>query len=87
MGTPFNPAEAEMEICSGSIDEEFLIGKKDENDEVKEETGYGKWLCYPEARVVWAQNEIKGVTDSIGCKSEGGNRWKFGTEKGVRAGE
>lgn len=86
MGTPKND-EDEIEICAGSIDEEFLTGKKDENGEVIQGTGYGQWLCYPECRVVWAQNEIMGVTEQIGCKKEGGNRWKFGTQKGIRAGE
>lgn len=76
----------EIEICAGSIDEEFLVGKKDEKGEVISGTDYGRHLCHPECRVVWAQNEIKGVTEGIGCpkdkKTPG--RWKFGTRDGVR---
>ena len=101
MGTPSNPctpcSDSEIEICAGSIDEEFLIGRKDNNSELlskmkgaeatDEEKGYGTWLCHPECRVVWAQNDILGVTDQVGCKREGRNRWKFGTQKGIRAGE
>lgn len=74
-----------MEICAGSIDEVFLVGKKDSSGEVIHGTSNGRHLCHPECRVVWAQNEIKGVTEGIGCpgeKKEPG-RWKFGTKDGV----
>jgi len=58
------------------MDEEFLVGRKDEQGEVVEGTGFGEALC--QGRVTWAQNEVRGVTEGIR-----GDRYKFGTAAGI----
>jgi hypothetical protein len=62
-----------IEVAAGTVDEEFLVGRKDEKGEVVEGSGFGEVLC--RGRVGWAQNEVRGVTEGIR-----GERFKFGTD-------
>lgn len=73
-----------IEICAGTMDEVFLIGHKDANGELLEGGNeLGHWLVHPESKLVWAQNEIVGVTDMVGAKAGGGQRFKYGSKRGV----
>ncbi|KAI9796890.1 MAG: hypothetical protein M1833_005939 [Piccolia ochrophora] len=51
-----------IELCTGSIDEELLIGHKTGNG-VERTGGWGKELGTPTRGNVWYQNVIRGVTD------------------------
>ena len=70
--------EGEVEICVGTLDEEFLVGKRGKDREVIPGTGYGAMVAHPEGRVLWGENDIKGVTDMVS-----GTRWKYGVSSGI----
>lgn len=60
-------APDEQSLAVGSFDEEFLIGKRD-NDKVKGEGGFGMALYQKDNRHLYTVNEIKGVTDHFSGK-------------------
>lgn len=72
-------AEGEVEICVGTLDEQFLVGKRDKCRNVVPNTGFGSLVANPQARVLWAENEIEGVTTVLR-----GERWKYGMDAGVK---
>ncbi|KFY19877.1 hypothetical protein V491_04148 [Pseudogymnoascus sp. VKM F-3775] len=57
--------EGEVEICVGTLDEEFLVGRRGPGGKVIPGTGYGHLLGHPEGRILWAENDIVGVTDRL----------------------
>ncbi|KFZ08164.1 hypothetical protein V502_09505 [Pseudogymnoascus sp. VKM F-4520 (FW-2644)] len=57
--------EGEVEICVGTLDEEFLVGRRGKGGKVIPGTGYGHLLGHPEGRILWAENDIVGVTDRL----------------------
>jgi len=71
--------EGEVEICVGTLDEEFLVGRRAKDRSVLPGTGFGGLLAHPEGRVLYAENDIPGVTDGVT-----GVRYKYGTEAGVK---
>jgi hypothetical protein len=71
--------EGEVEICVGTLDEEFLVGRRGGDRNVVPGTGFGGLLAHPEGRVLYAENDIPGVTDLVT-----GVRYKYGTEAGVK---
>lgn len=77
--SPTPEGEAQLELCAGTIDEEFLIGKKDADGELIEGTGFGEVLCHPEGNIGWAQNDVGKVTAGI-C----GTRYKYEISAGVK---
>lgn len=70
--------ELEVEICVGTLDEEFLVGRRDKACNVIPNTGFGGLVAHPEGRVLWAENGIPEVTDGVT-----GKRWKYGVEMEV----
>ena len=71
--------EGEVEICVGTLDEQFLVGRRDKAKNVIPNTGFGALVAHPEGRVLWAENEIPSVTDGVT-----GVRWKYGMDSGVK---
>lgn len=71
--------EPHIEVCAGTVDEEFLVGRKGADGEVVRGSGCGELLCHAEGHLIWAQNEVGGATSGIG----GGKRYKFGSSDGV----
>ncbi|KFY14815.1 hypothetical protein V492_02400 [Pseudogymnoascus sp. VKM F-4246] len=57
--------EGEVEICVGTLDEEFLVGRRGPGGKVVPGTGFGHLLGHPEGRILWAENDISGVTDRL----------------------
>ncbi|OBT81714.1 hypothetical protein VE02_09246 [Pseudogymnoascus sp. 03VT05] len=57
--------EGEVEICVGTLDEEFLVGRRGAGGKVIPGTGFGHLLGHPEGRILWAENDIIGVTDRL----------------------
>lgn len=57
--------EGEVEICVGTLDEEFLVGRRGQGGKVIPGTGYGHLLGHPDGRILWAENDIVGVTDRL----------------------
>ncbi|KFZ17004.1 hypothetical protein V501_01946 [Pseudogymnoascus sp. VKM F-4519 (FW-2642)] len=57
--------EGEVEICVGTLDEEFLVGRRGPGGKVIPGTGFGSLLGHPEGRILWAENDIIGVTDRL----------------------
>ncbi|KAJ7118851.1 hypothetical protein C8R44DRAFT_184668 [Mycena epipterygia] len=51
----------ELELAAGSIDEQFLLGARDEEDRPR--GGYGVALTNPQGDHIYVRNEIKGVTE------------------------
>lgn len=72
-------AEGEVEICVGTLDENFLVGCRSKSREVIPNTGFGSLVAHPNAKVLWAENEIEGVTTGLR-----GERWKYGVDAGVK---
>lgn len=72
-------AEGEVEICVGTLDENFLVGCRSKSREVIPNTGFGSLVAHPNAKVLWAENEIEGVTTGLR-----GERWKYGMDAGVK---
>lgn len=72
-------AEGEVEICVGTLDENFLVGCRSKSREVIPNTGFGSLVAHPNAKVLWAENEIEGVTTRLR-----GERWKYGMDAGVK---
>ena len=72
-------AEGEVEICVGTLDENFLVGCRSKSREVIPNTGFGSLVAHPAAKVLWAENEIEGVTTRLR-----GERWKYGVDSGVK---
>lgn len=68
-----------IEVTAGTVDEEFLVGKKDGEGTVIEK-GVGEQFCHPEGAVTWVNNSLGPVTEGIK-----GTRWKFSVAHGVRA--
>ncbi len=71
--------EGEVEICVGTLDEEFLVGRRGKDKNVIPGTGFGALVAHPEGTVLWGENDIVGVTDAVT-----GVRWKYGVTAGVR---
>lgn len=71
--------QGEVEICVGTLDEEFLVGRRGEDRSVLPGTGFGGLVAHPEGRVLYAENDILGVTDGVT-----GERYKYGTEAGIK---
>lgn len=67
-----------IEVTAGSVDEECLVGKKDDEGNVVEK-GVGEQFCHPEGAVTWVNNSLGPVTEGIK-----GTRWKFSVAHGVR---
>ncbi len=80
-----NDPELQMiEICAVTVDEYWLLGKETDSGDF-EGNGFGYWLIDPQASVVWAVNDIRGVTDGIRSKErENGQRWKFDSLRGLK---
>ncbi|OBT39449.1 hypothetical protein VE00_09828 [Pseudogymnoascus sp. WSF 3629] len=57
--------EGEVEICVGTLDEDFLVGRRGPGGKVIPGTGFGPLLGHPEGRILWAENDIMGVTDRL----------------------
>lgn len=71
--------EGEVEICVGTLDEQFLVGCRDRARNVIPNTGFGALVAHPEGRILWAENEIPEVTDGLM-----GERWKYGMDSGIK---
>lgn len=72
----------DLEISVGSVDPEFLVGKKRGGDGEGGE-GYGFALANCCSHNVFCGNEIKGVTDGLPGRVRG-IRWVGSSEEGVR---
>lgn len=70
--------EGEVEICVGTLDEEFLVGARGPDRNVLPGTGFGALLAHPRGRVLWGENDIVGVTDRVP-----GRRFKYGTDANI----
>jgi hypothetical protein len=79
----FKP-EPTVEVTTGTMDEEFLLGTRDAEGKVVKGTGTGKWLSIKGQKVTWTENEI----DYSQAEAEGlvgaGERFVFGSAEGVR---
>ncbi|CAG8977915.1 hypothetical protein HYALB_00001794 [Hymenoscyphus albidus] len=74
-------ANTDWELAVGTFDEEFLLGKRDEEGVLR--GGYGVALANFGGPHFWVQNEIPGVTGGI-CK--GGTRFWEGSKGPVSGG-
>ena len=59
-----------MEICTGTVDERWLVGEEVEGEGSegkvpRREGGLGKELCVPRGGNFWCRNAIVGVTDEV----------------------
>lgn len=68
----------DIELAVGTIDEEFLIGKRDDEDKPK--GAFGLVLANPEADHFYVRNTIPGITE--GVVAVGTKFWK-GSEEGA----
>ena len=69
-----------MEIAVGTIDEEFLVGERDEEDKPK--GAYGMVLANPAGDHFYIRNEVLGITDRVA--STGTKFWE-GSKEGPMA--
>ncbi|KAJ7118850.1 Mss4-like protein [Mycena epipterygia] len=56
----------EIKLAAGSIDKQFLLGDRDEEDRPRD--GYGVALANPQGVHFYVRNEIQGVTDGDSAK-------------------
>lgn len=67
--------EIEVKICVGTLDEQFLVGRRDKSRNVIPNTGFGALVAHPEGRMLWTENGIPEVTDGVT-----GPRWKYAVD-------
>jgi len=72
------PEPLDIELAVGTVDEEFLVGERKDDDTTS--GGFGVVLANPNADHFWVRNEIRGVTDGLG--KDGTRFWK-GSKEGA----
>lgn len=77
LGWTDHGASLDFEFSLGTVDEEFLIGKRDADG--KPTGGFALALANPEAEHFYISNEIPGVTDEVSAK---GTRFWEGSSEG-----
>jgi len=54
-----------LKISAGSVDENCLVGEKNEDTEEVAKKGFGEWLARAGGNFFYVRNEIKGLTDHL----------------------
>ncbi|KAI9849307.1 MAG: hypothetical protein M1837_004767 [Sclerophora amabilis] len=54
-----------IEVCTGTVDEKWLLGERESESSMARIGGMGKELATPSHGMNWYQNVIEGVTDGI----------------------